>query len=60
MLSPVGNASLNVAVATSTAAIAASQPAATVSKLIQDTLSISAAGQAAAAKLDSDGDHDGH
>lgn len=60
MVSPVGNASLNVAAATATAAIAVSQPAATVAKLVQDTLSISQAGQAAAAKLDSDGDHDGH
>lgn len=60
MLSPVGNSSVKVAAATATAALATSQPAATVSKLIQDTLSISAAGQAASAKLDSDGDHDGH
>lgn len=60
MLSPVGNTSANVAAATAVTALSISQPAATVSKIIRDVLSISDAGQAAAAKLDSDGDGDGH
>jgi hypothetical protein len=62
VVSSIGNfSSIAPVAAASTQATAAIQsPAAAASHLIQDSLHISQQGQAASAKVDSDGDHDGH
>ena len=61
MVPSIGNfSSIAPATAAATQATGAIQsPAAAVSQIIQDSLSISPQAQAASAKADSDGDHDG-
>ncbi len=61
MVQSIGNFSslAPVTSASTTSAPAAQSPKAASSQTIQDVLSISHQGQAASAKVDSDGDHDG-
>jgi hypothetical protein len=60
MVSSIGNFSSIAPVAAPAAqAAAAPSPAAAASQVIQDSLHISQQGQAASAKVNSDGDHDG-
>ncbi|HWB08496.1 MAG TPA: hypothetical protein VG826_04705 [Pirellulales bacterium] len=61
MVPSIGNFSsiAPVAAPSTPAAASAQSPAAAASQVIQDSLNISQQAQAASAKLDSDGDHDG-
>ncbi len=62
MLPPVGNSSVSLPPPTLTSDATAEQLIANVAKnfqSLQDTLSLSAAGLAASAQVDGDGDHDG-
>jgi hypothetical protein len=61
MVPTIGNFSsiAPVASASTQAAAAVQSPAAAASQVVKDSLNISQQGQAASAKLDSDGDHDG-
>lgn len=60
MVPSIGNSSSLAAVAASSAQKAASAPnPAAASQVIKDSLNISQQAQAASARMDSDGDHDG-